>query len=118
MEFLTTTYGLIITAIILLWLLMWFLVPFAIYLIYKNSRKQTELNSEILHELKKLNYGVESIGKEPEAPSEPRPKPKGPPMQPPPPPAVLTCPKCGQKNAGASKLCVQCGIEIKKEPSF
>jgi len=109
-SFFGSTFGLIFMAFVLVLLILWTLLPFAIFGIKGKLDEMISLNRDIHDELKKLNTDVSSISEdhvEPvvELPVEPMPS-----------PSVQICPNCGQKNSQRMTNCTKCGNELKQEP--
>ena len=103
MEFLlsdlfTGTIGTVILLILIVWVVFWFFVPFAIITIRDQSKKQTKQNALIIALLQKATGS-----KKPEAPTTIK-------LIPDP-----TCNMCNKYKERGNQICGKCGTKLVKE---
>ncbi len=99
----SSTFGVIIIVIAIVLVVLWTLLPFAIFGIKGRLDAPIGLNRDIFAELKKLNDELSAVTEDQseidlEATKEPVPS-----------PGVQICPHCGQKNSQRMTHCTKCG---------
>ena len=124
--------GLAIALFALLVMILWVLLPFAVFGIKKRldeiivlSRNTNKQLSKLNDQLIKLNDTVVEETDTLDKPVVDEIKPRTPnPVEPPPTspvppkPGVQVCDNCGQKNSSMMTNCTRCGASLKREPSI
>jgi hypothetical protein len=115
------TVGIIILVFVVVLVILWTLLPFAVFGIKGKLDQLIDSNREIRDQLARLNSGVSSL-------SEPATTPENSeehldfeveppaPREPPPAPGVRICPECEKRNSKANLVCAHCGAELARSP--
>lgn len=112
-SFFSSTLGLVILVFALVLLILWTLLPFAIFGIKGKLDELISINRKIHQQLSTLSSDLSEPSGEQDVPD------MGTEDVPPeeiPIPSVQICPNCGQKNSRRMTNCTRCGSELKKEP--
>jgi hypothetical protein len=113
-NFFGSTFGLIVIVFGFVLLILWTLLPFAIFGIKGKLDQIISGNKEIRDQLARLNANASSTSAENPTPTiDESDIVKSPPV-----PGVQLCPECGQKNSLNNLVCTHCGAELRKEPSI
>ncbi len=97
-SFFQSDIGLAVAFFILVLIILWVLLSFAIFSIRKSARESSSINKQILDELKKLNHGVEMIDLvAPDSHDQA---------------TMQKCPKCGFESSIEVMECVRCGYRL------